>query len=129
MMNIEFRYSLPIEGGTLPGEGNFLGWCSDETSEDFIAYDVELLDNDGTVHINLGASSRPCSINLSPEVLAKIKALTLQTSPKAGERMKQSLLTKAIRGCGKVLFFFFRLHDTPHVRVVDPSTGELLMES
>lgn len=124
-MNIQLRYSISLEGGTLPGDGNFLGWCCDEKNDDSVVHDVELLD-DGSVCIDLGASNKPCAVRLDPNVVA---AITVQTSPKVGERMKRDFLTKAIRGCGKMLFFFFRLHDTPHVRVVDPSTGELLMES
>ena len=120
-MQIELRYSIPIDDSN----GNFVVWAGDEDSDKPVVHDVELF-ADGSVRIDLGASYRPCSITLEPDVVAAIKAPRPQTSPK---RMKRGLLTKAIRGCGKMLFFFFRLYDTPHVRVVDPSTGELLMES
>ena len=124
-MNIQLRYSIPLEGGTLPGDGNFLGWCCDEEYDDSVVHDVELLHN-GSVCIDLGASNRPCAVILDPKVVA---AITVQTSPKVGERTKRGFLTKAIRGCGKILFFFCRIYDIPHVHVVNPSTGELLMES
>jgi hypothetical protein len=120
-MEIELRYSIPIDDSN----GNFLVWSGDEEIDKSVVHNVEL-NADGSVYIDLGASNRPCSISLDPALVASI---TLQTSPKVGERMKRGLLTKAIRVCGMMLFFFFRLHDTPHVRVFDPSRGELLMES
>jgi hypothetical protein len=83
-MNIQLRYSIPLEGGGQPDEPNFLGWCCDEEYDDSVVHDVELLD-DGSVCIDLGASNRPCAVILDPKLVA---AITVRISPKVGERTK-----------------------------------------
>jgi hypothetical protein len=136
-MEIELRYSIPVPEGSQPDDPEFVRYRGDVDEIRTFAvqggsYHPDFppieKDDDGNVFVHLECHD-PCTLVLSPDVLAAIKALTVQTCPKVGERMIRDLLTKAIRGCGKMLFFFFRLHATPHVRVVDTSTGEFLMES
>jgi hypothetical protein len=89
-MEIELRYSIPVPEGSQPGEPEFVRYRGD--LDEIVTYkvgsnspsaaDIEKLD-DGSIAVYLECHD-PCTLVLSPEVLAAIEALRVQTSSKFG---------------------------------------------